>query len=344
MIEYEGENMDVEIIPNIPADQHQIVLVTHDESTFYSNDGRKSFWLTKNECVLKKKGPGGSLMVSDFLCACHGPLQISKIRADQLGLSSERARVIIMPGKNKDGWWKSDDMVDQLKKLAIPIFKALHPNCIGLFVFDQSSNHNAYSIDALLAKRMTLNTKEDKVYCFKNGFFYMDGQFIEQPMYFMRNGRPYFKGIKQILLERGLWREGLKLECSHEHTNAVDCCARGILSHQLDFQLQKNAIVEACEFNGCIADFYPKFHCELNFIERYWGYAKRAAREQCDYSMNGLKERVPAILDSVPLATIRKFSRKAWRYMDAYYQGLNAEEAERAVKSFKSHRRIRLND
>ena len=343
MVEYEGEHMDIEIMPNRTANQHQMVLVTHDESTFYSNDGRKSFWLSKNESALKKKGPGGSLMVSDFLCACHGPLKISKEMANQLGLSSERARVIIMPGKNKDGWWKSEDMVEQLKNLAIPIFKALHPTCIGVFLFDQSTNHNAYSMDALVAKRMTLHPKEDRVYCFKNGFFYKNDEIIEQCMYFMNNGRPYFKGIKQILLERGLWKEGLKLECMN-HTNGVDCCAREILSNQLDFALQKNALVEACESNGCLADFYPKFHCELNFIERYWGAAKRMAREQCDYTFNGLKQRVPEILDSITLSEIRRYARKAWRYMDAYYNGLNAEEAERAVKKFKSHRRIRLDD
>lgn len=69
-------------------------------------------------------------MVSDFLCECHGPLQLPKETADQLRLP-EKARVIIQPGKNKDGWWKSTDMVKQLKEKALPIFEALHPGCIG---------------------------------------------------------------------------------------------------------------------------------------------------------------------------------------------------------------------
>jgi len=147
-------------------------MVTHDESTFYSNDGKSNFWLAKNDSVIKKKGPGGSMMISDFRCACHGPLQISKEQAAMLNIPSERARLIIYPGKNKDGWRKSEDMVAQLQDLAIPIFKALHPNCIGLFLFHQSTNHNAFSPNALLAKRMTPQPKEDKLYCFKNGRFF----------------------------------------------------------------------------------------------------------------------------------------------------------------------------
>ena len=40
---------------------------------------------------------------------------------------------------------------------AISIFEILHPGCIGIFCFDQSTNHNAMAGDALVATKMNLD-------------------------------------------------------------------------------------------------------------------------------------------------------------------------------------------
>jgi len=46
----------------------RLILVTHDESTFYENDRRKTKWTHISEkATTEKKGEGQSLMVSDFL-------------------------------------------------------------------------------------------------------------------------------------------------------------------------------------------------------------------------------------------------------------------------------------
>ena len=46
----------------------RLILVTHDESTFYENDRRKTFWQhTSHAPKPERKGEGESLMVSDFL-------------------------------------------------------------------------------------------------------------------------------------------------------------------------------------------------------------------------------------------------------------------------------------
>ena len=44
---------------------------------------------------------------------------------------------------------------------------------------------------------------------------------------------------------------------------------------------------------------YPKFHCELDFVEWFWCAAKWYARENCEYSFDGLRQLVPAALVSV---------------------------------------------
>jgi hypothetical protein len=72
----------------------------------------------------------------------------------------------------------------------------------------------------------------------------------------------------------------------------------------------------------------------------FWGRAKAYARENCDYTFPGLEKTVPLALESVDLEVICKFSRRAFRYMDAYRIGLTGQDAERQVKKYKSHRAI----
>lgn len=144
-------------------------------------------------------------------------------------------------------------------------------------------------------------------------------------------------------MERGLWNPEWRLDCKLEKPTTA-CCARHALQAQPDFLEQKTAITLEVEKAGHLCELYPKYHCECNFIERYWGAAKRRARQECDYSYTALCDRVPRILDEVPLSQIRAFSRKAWRYINSYASGLDAAEAERAQKQFKSHRRLRKDD
>lgn len=137
----------------------------------------------------------------------------------------------------------------------------------------------------------------------------------------------------------------MRLECKRSD-DAIEqtCCARHLLASQADFQQQKTAIALAVEKKNHVFELYPKYHCKCNFIERYWGAAKRAARQQCDYSYKGLCERVPQILNEVPLAMIRRFFRKAFRYIEGYALGMDAKQAEQANKKYRSHRRLREDD
>ena len=44
----------------------------------------------------------------------------------------------------------------QIKEKAIPIFNAIHPGCVAVFAFDNSSGHSVFAADALLAHKMNL--------------------------------------------------------------------------------------------------------------------------------------------------------------------------------------------
>jgi hypothetical protein len=88
----------------------------------------------------------------------------------------------------------------------------------------------------------------------------------------------WFKGMEQIIQERGLWPEGgLPAQCGTDFKCApgcIDCCCQHILYLQPDFVAQKSQLEELIEQRHHLCDFYPKYHCELNFIEQYWGTAK----------------------------------------------------------------------
>ena len=96
-------------------------------------------------------------------------------------------------------------------------------------------------------------------------------------------------------------------------------------------------IVITARGHECI--FYPKFHCELNYIEFFWGAVKRYTRENCNYSFVDLEDTVKAGLDLVSLTTIRRFANRSRRWIDAYIDGLNDRQQAFVEGQEGSHRR-----
>ena len=180
-----------------------------------------------------------------------------------------------------------------------------------------------------------------------DGWFIWNGEKVIQPMIFPPNHSDNpneAKGIKAVLTERGLYRSDLRGKCEKKcESNA--CCNKRILELQPDFTEQKSLVQETIEAAGHLCLFLPKFHCELNPIEYFWGMVKKYLRDHCDYSFDGLKENLPKALDSVPIQTIRRWEHRLFRWVDAYRAGLGSVEAQFKVKQFsskqyKSHRRI----
>lgn len=94
---------------------------------------------------------------------------------------------------------------------ALRIFDHLYPNCVGVFFFDQSSAHNAYGDDALVAKRMNLGPGGKNSKPMRDTVIPMDNpdtarRGLPQPMVFPPEhalaGQP--KGMRIVLEERGL--------------------------------------------------------------------------------------------------------------------------------------------
>ena len=116
------------------------------------------------------KGEGASKMISGFCCPCHGPLVLTpEARATHPDLAenaesnpnafpSGHSFVTIDVGKRygEDGYWTSEHLIQQLLDRALPIFNLLHPDCVGLWIFDNSQNHLKMADDALRASKLNL--------------------------------------------------------------------------------------------------------------------------------------------------------------------------------------------
>ncbi|RIB29564.1 hypothetical protein C2G38_2155049 [Gigaspora rosea] len=239
----------VKTLPNLRQDQRPHILVTHDEV-------------------------GSSLHISDFLTEEIGRLK------DNEG----EARVIIALGANHDGYWNSERLLDQVHN-AIIIFERTHPGTIRIWAFDNAMVHMAMAPDALKANKMNLNPKGHQPKMHPTTWDGNVQSLVIPSDYPDVNLRGQAKGMKKVLQECGLWRDGLMADCKNGHTE------------------------EELENRGHKVIFYPKFHSELNYIEMYWDGAKTYARKHCNCTWAGLLRTAPVALDSVPVEQIRAYAR-----------------------------------
>ena len=86
--------------------------------------------------------------------------------------------------------------------------------------------------------------------------------------------------------------------------------------------------------------YYPKFHCELNHIEYFWCHSKRYARENCDYTIDGLRDNLPIALAQVRSTTILGCYNSCMKKMELYRQGVAYGSDQ--WKKLTSHQKIYL--
>ena len=100
--------------------------------------------MREGEQKLIKKGRGWIIHVLDFVEEENGQLII----CGEDGSVVKDACCIMYPRAQEDPWWDHTQLLAQVDK-AIAIFKEAHPDCVALFVFDQSSAHALLALDAL---------------------------------------------------------------------------------------------------------------------------------------------------------------------------------------------------
>ncbi|KAF8229279.1 hypothetical protein L208DRAFT_1287162, partial [Tricholoma matsutake] len=81
-----------------------------------------------------------------------------------------------------------------------------------------------------------------------------------------------------------------------------------------------------------------KFHCELNFIEFFWGAVKQWLQKNCDYTFATLQENPPTALAKImcDFPDVWKWEHCMIRWMDGYRSGLSTMDAQFQVKHFSS--------
>lgn len=266
-------------------------------------------------------------------------------------------------------------MVQQLED-AVKIAKETYPEYTHVFIYDNAPSHTKRPEDAVSARLMpkgevqyfprpyTPKGSTEKVFPPRmepgklpdgtaQSFYWPDD-------HERTDRRGWFKGMAQILRERGLHNVAAKrAECPGFkcEPGRTDCCCRRALLSQPDFESRESNLEEAARKLGTRVMFLPKYHCELNPIEQCWGYAKRKYREMPPTNKEDLmKKYVIDALDSIPIESIRKyvipysidkilltllsrFAARSQRFIDAYASGECGSGAiEWATKRFRSHR------
>ena len=266
-------------------------------------------------------------MVSDFIDQHNRYLKLTDAefaavkQADRRAVQS--ARVLLEYGVEHEGYWTSEKFMANVKN-AMKIAKFKYPSQLHTvcWVFDQSSCHRAFAEDALNAKHMNVHPggaqpkMRDTIWAGK----------LQRMT--LADGTP--KGMKLVLKERGI----------NSATPKGDDM-RTILSFHHDFRNEKTLVEQFILDEGHQVVFLPKFHCELNPIERVWGQAKCHCRQYSNYTLARLRNIIHPALDSVSTDLILKYFRKIGDYEMAYIEGKKAgKEVENAVKVYKSHRRV----
>jgi len=284
------------------ARREKNIFIFHDESTFNANDDESLQWGKSDSQIIRPKSRGSGIMVSDFITENDGYLRLTQAEYDAKKQTDPDicmgARVLIEYGESRDGYWTGTKFMQQMHSV-VKIAETKYPKEDGyrlFWIFDQSGCHMAYADNALNVNRM--NAKEGgAVPCMHDTVY--NGKHISMIKRVRnRTGDMVLipRGMIDILKQRGCYHAKMK----------VDDMRKELASHS-DFINEKNELEYFLHGCGHACLFIPKFHCELNPIERCWSQAKRYTRAYCTYNIVGLRRNVCPGLDSVHIENIQNY-------------------------------------
>ncbi|CAK5283931.1 unnamed protein product [Mycena citricolor] len=251
----------------------RVIIWYHDESIFYAHDRRRETWYHKDSDALPyRKGEGYSFMVADFFSPDFGWLR----NPDDL---SQNARRSMRPGKNRDGYFTSEEVLEQANT-ACDLVQELWPEFDHIFVYDNATTHKKRPEGSLSARAMPKGTSgmkkgkeeanflvevnkrdaEGKLVYDTKGNLVKDkikmtgAHFDGHPhdLYFPDDHPKYsgkFKGMKLILEERGMHEEAkLAREClGFKYANRTHRFGDAYFNHKLS---GKQAAWAAKKYSG----------------------------------------------------------------------------------------------
>jgi hypothetical protein len=285
---------------------------------------KKVFWAHKDANLPRPKSKGQGIMVSAFACACHGIFSWVQFEI----------------GVNKGGWWTQERLIKQLEEEALTAFERLHPGKTGVFMFDNSGNHGKMPSDGLKTANLAVGNESLKgVDTMRNGCVLRDAEMADgtvkkvkifHPMAFS-DGTPW--GLRTICEVRGLVKPGEKM---------LRAQLEELLDKEPDFMEQRSWMAEIITKRKHMCKSWPKFHCELQWIERMWGWLKRFVRERTDGKIETLRKNLKEAKEQLPKDLFMKWDRTAWRWIEAYNDPNHAlmsfKQLEFTLRKYKTHR------
>ncbi|EGO26581.1 hypothetical protein SERLADRAFT_407313 [Serpula lacrymans var. lacrymans S7.9] len=170
-----------------------------------------------------------------------------------------------------------------------------------ILIFDNATTHLKCADNTLTARKVPKGIPKNggnwgievnQVDADGKSVFIADGKICKiKPLYFPLDDpcgpEGVFKG-KAVILEERKHKDPskfmvpnytkLKAQCGKNFNckkNQINCCCWRILYTQPDFVRVKSLLETLCKTCGYQVLFLPKFHCEVNFIEQCWGFAKQ---------------------------------------------------------------------
>ena len=179
MAKYSGEDCEVVTPPTLQPGERELILVVHDECSVHANDDEAAQWVEEGRGhAIKQKSKGALMNISLFLSEKGGRLKLSDreyaefkranpdsdlpkmaavyMKCGAKHATSKTGKTVL--GIPHDGYWKNAHVLAQIKH-AVKLFELKHPGAQGLWLFDNSTGHNAFNEDALIANPSHMNFK-----------------------------------------------------------------------------------------------------------------------------------------------------------------------------------------